>query len=66
MPKWVGGRYSLWSAIGLSIMMQIGYERFLEFLEGAHAMDEHFFSADLSQNVIEYSTANVIKTKKKF
>jgi len=48
---WVGGRYSLWSAIGLSIMMQIGYDRFLEFLEGAHAMDEHFFSANLSQNI---------------
>ncbi len=39
---WVGGRYSLWSAIGTSIAMAIGFERFVELLEGAHAMDNHF------------------------
>jgi len=39
---WVGGRYSLWSAIGLSICLGIGYDRFEELLDGAHAMDEHF------------------------
>ena len=39
---WVGGRYSLWSAIGLPIALAIGFERFREFLDGAHAMDRHF------------------------
>ena len=39
---WVGGRYSLWSAIGLSIACTVGFENFVELLEGAHAMDEHF------------------------
>ncbi len=38
----VGGRYSLWSAIGLPIALAVGFERFLELLEGAHAMDQHF------------------------
>jgi glucose-6-phosphate isomerase len=41
---WVGGRYSLWSAIGTSIAMAIGFDRFVELLDGAHAMDEHFRS----------------------
>ena len=44
---WVGGRYSLWSAIGLSIAISIGFERFEELLTGAHDMDEHFRSASL-------------------
>jgi glucose-6-phosphate isomerase len=48
---WVGGRYSLWSAIGLSIILSIGYERFVELLEGAHAMDEHFRTAPFAQNL---------------
>lgn len=39
---WVGGRYSLWSAIGLSIALMIGYPRFEELLQGAHASDKHF------------------------
>jgi len=47
---WVGGRYSLWSAIGLPIMLSIGSDRFEEFLAGAHAMDAHFRSAPLEQN----------------
>jgi len=42
---WVGGRYSLWSAIGLSIACTIGFDRFVELLEGAHAMDMHFKTA---------------------
>lgn len=46
---WVGGRYSLWSAIGLSIMLSIGPERFDELLDGAHIMDRHFLTAPLSQ-----------------
>jgi glucose-6-phosphate isomerase len=48
---WVGGRYSLWSAIGLSIALSIGYDNFIELLEGAHAMDNHFKSTELEQNL---------------
>jgi glucose-6-phosphate isomerase len=48
---WVGGRYSLWSAIGLSIMIAIGPERFRRFLSGAHTMDEHFRSAPMLENL---------------
>ncbi len=48
---WVGGRYSLWSAIGLPIILSIGMERFEQLLEGAHAMDEHFRTAPLDQNL---------------
>lgn len=48
---WVGGRYSLWSAIGLPIALAVGMDRFVGLLEGAHAMDEHFRSADLSENL---------------
>lgn len=47
---WVGGRYSLWSAIGLSISLSIGYENFEKLLEGAHYMDNHFQTAPLEQN----------------
>lgn len=48
---WVGGRYSLWSAIGLPIAIAIGAQGFREFLAGAHAMDEHFRTAPLAQNL---------------
>jgi len=48
---WVGGRYSLWSAIGLSIAIAIGFERFEELLTGAHEADEHFRTAALEQNI---------------
>jgi glucose-6-phosphate isomerase len=48
---WVGGRYSVWSAIGLPLMIAIGSENFGHFLDGAHAMDEHFRSAPLAQNL---------------
>jgi glucose-6-phosphate isomerase len=48
---WVGGRYSLWSAIGLSIALSIGFENFTELLAGAHAMDEHFRTAELEQSL---------------
>jgi glucose-6-phosphate isomerase len=48
---WVGGRYSLWSAIGLPITLAIGFARFEELLSGAHAMDEHFRSAPLERNL---------------
>jgi len=48
---WVGGRYSLWSAIGLPLMLSVGAERFDRFLDGAHAMDEHFRTAPLEANL---------------
>jgi glucose-6-phosphate isomerase len=48
---WVGGRYSLWSAIGLPVAMAVGAERFREFLEGAAAMDRHFRTAPLAENL---------------
>jgi len=48
---WVGGRYSMWSAIGLSVMIAIGPEHFSEMLAGAHEMDEHFRTAPLAENL---------------
>ncbi|XP_049429623.1 glucose-6-phosphate isomerase a [Epinephelus fuscoguttatus] len=48
---WVGGRYSLWSAIGLSIALHIGFENFEQLLAGAHWMDNHFRSTPLEKNV---------------
>ncbi|MCM2291530.1 glucose-6-phosphate isomerase [Allorhizobium sp. BGMRC 0089] len=48
---WVGGRYSIWSAIGLPLMIAIGADRFVEFLSGAHAMDNHFRTAPFRQNL---------------
>ena len=48
---WVGGRYSLWSAIGLSIMLYVGSDAFDELLAGAHDMDQHFVSAPLESNL---------------
>jgi glucose-6-phosphate isomerase len=48
---WVGGRYSLWSAIGLPIALAIGSENFRALLAGAHAMDEHFAQAPVAQNL---------------
>ncbi len=48
---WVGGRYSVWSVIGLPVMLAIGAENFRAFLAGAHAMDRHFKAAPLAQNL---------------
>ena len=48
---WVGGRYSLWSAIGLSIVLAVGYENFENLLKGAHETDVHFQTADFKENV---------------
>jgi len=48
---WVGGRYSLWSAIGLSIACAIGFKQFRELLEGAHAMDNHFREISFQKNI---------------
>jgi glucose-6-phosphate isomerase len=49
--EWVGGRYSLWSAVGLSIAVSLGMDRFEELLQGAHLVDEHFRTAPLEQNI---------------
>ncbi|MGF1753067.1 glucose-6-phosphate isomerase [Vibrio makurazakiensis] len=48
---WVGGRYSLWSAIGLSISLSVGFDNFVELLEGAHDMDNHFASTEFESNI---------------
>ncbi|AKD39196.1 glucose-6-phosphate isomerase [Pasteurella multocida subsp. multocida OH4807] len=48
---WVGGRYSLWSAIGLSIALSIGFDNFEALLAGAHEMDKHFRTAPIEQNI---------------
>ncbi|MFE3848226.1 glucose-6-phosphate isomerase [Flavobacterium sp. LB3P45] len=50
MWDWVGGRFSLWSAVGLTISLAVGFENFDELLSGANEMDEHFKSADFDQN----------------
>src|SRR5690606_28993834 len=48
---WVGGRYSLWSSIGLSIACTLGFDNFVKLLEGAHAMDQHFRSEPFDKNI---------------
>ncbi|EFF9317806.1 glucose-6-phosphate isomerase [Escherichia coli] len=48
---WVGGRYSLWSAIGLSIVLSIGFDNFVELLSGAHVMDKHFSTTPAEKNL---------------
>ncbi|MBV7268854.1 glucose-6-phosphate isomerase [Winogradskyella luteola] len=51
MKDWVGGRFSLWSAVGLSISLALGYENFESLLNGAHKMDEHFKTTDFKDNI---------------
>jgi glucose-6-phosphate isomerase len=51
MWDWVGGRFSLWSAVGLSIALAVGYENFESMLQGAHAMDQHFRTSPFEQNI---------------
>ena len=51
MWDWVGGRFSLWSAVGLSIALSVGYDNFDKLLKGAHAMDEHFRTAPFEKNI---------------
>lgn len=48
---WIGGRFSLWSPIGVSVAMQLGMQRFNALLEGAHAMDRHFLETPLAENL---------------
>lgn len=51
MKDWVGGRFSLWSAVGLSISLALGYKNFESLLKGAHKMDEHFRTSDFKSNI---------------
>ena len=51
MWDWVGGRFSLWSAIGLPIALDLGFEQFMALLDGAHEMDQHFINAPLEENM---------------
>ncbi|MDN3641476.1 glucose-6-phosphate isomerase [Lutimonas halocynthiae] len=51
MWNWVGGRYSLWSAVGLSISLAVGFDNFKKFLDGAYAMDEHFKNTEFEDNI---------------
>ena len=51
MWDWVGGRFSLWSAVGLSISLAVGFENYDELLSGANEMDEHFKTADFDENI---------------
>lgn len=51
MWDWVGGRFSLWSAVGLSISLAVGFDNYDELLNGAHEMDEHFKTADFDNNI---------------
>lgn len=51
LKDWIGGRYSVWSAIGLSLALQIGFESFERFLAGAHSIDQHFKTAPLDKNI---------------
>ena len=51
MWDWVGGRFSLWSAVGLSIALAVGYENYNNLLAGAHKMDQHFKTADFEENI---------------
>jgi len=51
MKDWVGGRFSLWSAVGLSISLAVGYENYENLLKGAHKMDEHFRTTEFENNI---------------
>lgn len=51
MEDWVGGRFSLWSAVGLSIALAVGYDNFEKLLDGAHAMDAHFRETPFEKNI---------------
>ena len=51
MWNWVGGRFSLWSAVGLSISLSVGFNNFKELLAGANKMDTHFKNEDFDKNI---------------
>ena len=60
MWDWVGGRFSLWSAVGLSVSLAVGFDNYNELLNGANEMDEHFKTADFDNNipVVSYQVAS--------
>jgi glucose-6-phosphate isomerase len=60
---WVGGRYSLWSAIGLSIACYIGYENFVELLQGAFEMDQHFKTTPFDKNIPVFTDSRPISNR---
>jgi len=62
---WVGGRYSVWSAVGLPIALQYGFETFKEFLAGAEAMDLHFKNAPLEENLPVIMALSLLNQQKK-
>ncbi len=49
--EWVGGRFSIWSAVGLPVMLKIGMPHFMSFLRGAHLVDEHFYKSEFERNI---------------
>lgn len=56
IPEWMGGRYSLWSAVGLCCAIALGYDKWMEMHQGAHEMDQHFYHAHENENyVIQYA-----------
>ena len=70
---WVGGRYSLWSAIGLSICLSVGFDNFVALLDGGHAMDKHFAEAPLEQKLrlslrlsVSGTTTSTVQKQKRF
>lgn len=50
-PEWVGGRYSVWSSVSLSVVLVMGFDKFEQFLSGAAQLDQHFYQTDIKQNV---------------
>jgi glucose-6-phosphate isomerase len=57
IPEWMGGRYSIWSAVGLSCAIALGFEAFYEMHIGAHEMDQHFYQAPAADNkIIQYAS----------
>jgi glucose-6-phosphate isomerase len=64
--EWVGGRYSVWSAVGLPIALQYGFKSFQDFLAGAHAMDLHFKSAPLESNLPVIMALALLYQQEKF
>ncbi|QWE07872.1 glucose-6-phosphate isomerase [Polynucleobacter ibericus] len=63
---WVGGRYSVWSAVGLPIALQYGFENFKQFLAGAQAMDQHFKSAPLEENLPVIMALSLLYQQEKY
>ncbi|MDF1761456.1 MAG: hypothetical protein P1U40_13065 [Coxiellaceae bacterium] len=51
LPEWVGGRFSLWSTVGLTAAIALGFDRFEQLLSGAHHMDQHFLNAEANENI---------------